>query len=471
MGVFGVNRPGAFTLPPETVRAGSAANGASTPGARGLPGATVLGDPGLFEHPVSPSGPALHTPEAWAPIASKGLSYATEQRSPSQALRHWLKGEHHAFGDPGNAIQYGYEHEGDQAGGGRGDKRWGLLQYYRPEEIADADWAKMPLDDRLGYLKEKNPFKSTLDVDWRGLVRTDAAPRDLQPLSEMDGAGHETKPAKPYARLMDLLDGASFAKRRIEPQGRTQYNTSFRHNPAYARELTDFIAQASEYATMRMFAGSPKSVSNWRFGFYTQEGLGQMRAQLAAPTPAGIGKTFKFYSFAPRSGPLYGEGRLNLELRAITNNVPDARRVVVATDRFLEDPHGALVKLGRKGPGYRMHEVASVDRLSSRTLQRLPSNVRERLEQVAKQAPGSNELSVMGTTPLELHWASPMVSWEARPGVPPEVQARIHSERRTYLETLQQLTEARGMPAAEMSGRINEAVHRFAKRTGIHDYL
>ena len=258
-----------------------------------------------------------------------------------------------------------------------------------------------------------------------------------------------------------------WAKRSYDPHGRTHYNTSFINAPQYATQVTDFIAQVNEYATLRAMTGSPLAVSNRNFGMYSTSALERIEAALNTPTPV-LEASMKGASFAIRTGEKYGEGRVNLELRAITNNLPDARRVLLNTARFLSDPLRAQLQLGTQGRPYTIDEVRNVDRLSWRTVERLPMGVQVMMGEVGdRMTPGPK--TPRKPQVLKLRWSIPMVEWEKRPGMPDEMVARVVEARARYLETLEGLAQRSAQTGPDALARaLDSAVHVFARSTQLH---
>ncbi len=395
------------------------------------------------------------------------------------SLRRWLRAEHHAWGDRSNVITFGFEHEGNVAGGVTNGRRWGVLDHYREPEVSQQEWLRLgggegdtraeryaQLDQaRTDRIHQRGPDVSP----WTGLVRMDGSPDFLGTQLATDCSLHETTPSKLTRTLNAFFEQVGWVKRNIEPTGRTQYNVGFRHNSAYAEQLAVFTAQAAEYATLRMAAGSPRGLHNPMFGMYSAEGLSQLTEKLRSPTPELEGpdvKPFKYRSVTLRSGPKYGPpGTLVLEVRALTNNVADPRRVVMSAVRFLENPDRALVRLGRRSVGHRVDDLRTVDRLDGNTARRLPAASQRLLGTVKSLGDHPTNLWLSG--------AIPMVAWERRPGIPAEVQKTIVRERARFVATMEHIARNAGDKPTlhQIRPRVLDAVHTFAKNTGLHEYL
>jgi hypothetical protein len=172
--------------------------------------------------------------------------------------------------------------------------------------------------------------------------------------------------------------------------------------------------------------------------------------------------TTKYHSVAIRRD-IYGEpDRVGLELRAITRNTPDAKRVLRATVRFLSDPKRARVKLGTRGRSYRVSELREVDRLDDDTSSRFPEDVREFFDR------WRGATSYAWTRERIQRWSLPLVRFEERSYISPEVGARVGEARQAFLEEAKAAAQIED--ADEAASRMDEAVHHFAETTQLHQY-
>ena len=395
-----------------------------------------------------------------------------EAARTGQRLRHWLKQRHQAFNTPGNLIQFGFEHESHLPGGRVQGRSVGMGLDFRPQEIPDAEWMRLSSADRTASLLET--FAST--GHWPQMVRTAAAPAFLDERLEPETSSPvtlEAKSAKPASTLLEFFEHVAWAKNRYSPDGRTQYNISFENDPRYAEEITNLVALGSEYATWRMLAGGPLGVSNRNFGVYSEPGLTAIRNELLKATP-DLGANFKGSSFAPRSGAKYGSlRRVVLEARAITNNVPDARRLVMGTVRALEDPSNARVRFGRRAVGVRLKDLSGVEHLNPETPNRLPQEVQALFRRALRDLVAGPK-TPLNKEVLNGRWSLPMVKWEERPGFSAEGSSQVRAARDRYLNRLQALAaipDGTNIAGRPMDDRIADAVHLFAKETQLHEYL
>jgi hypothetical protein len=390
----------------------------------------------------------------------------------------WLRQKHHAFGDARNVILRGYEHEGESISTVKNGRRASLLRVYRPDWLEPHDWNKLSLTQREEAVGSKPPWSSLVrhtdsPSGWRRRVgETEGEKLRVRERLEDDGEDtFELKPEAPVDTLHELLRQVKLVRRHLAPDGRTQYNVSFLHDPEYADEIATLAAHASEVVTLRMLAGSPLGVANRHFGMYPADQVARLRSLLAASellTLSDVGAGFKRSSFAVRSDPhKYGEGRVVFELRAITQNAPDARRVLVEVEHFLEDPRGAVLRLGRKSGGATVAQLKDVERLGPQAVARLPAQVQALLKKTAEAVtPHADD--------LVQRWSVPMVPWELRPGVPEAVRSVVVQERQRFVSGLEELArEAKlyGRSDRVVTSEVAERVHEFARRTQVHQYL
>lgn len=411
----------------------------------------------------------------------------------NKSAKHFVTQRPRAFGLAENRIRFGVEHETERAAGVKErpalNTRFGVVHTHRPRRVPTAVWLGMSVEARTQWLTEAR--KSLRYDAWPPMVplptkrwATTSAlkPPDgfvLEPERLPETLEFKTK--APVDSLNQLFQTANTAKARFDPDGRTQYTTGFKNSPSHAKELTTYVAQAAEYVTLRMIAGSPKGVETWNFGMYPKGLLEAIEGEFKKASPQ-FENYFKSSSFAVRSGKKYGEGTVVFELRAITNNVQEARHVVTNNVRFLQDPRNTAVAFGRLAKPYRMADVEHVERLSWDSVHRLPKSVQKLFaDLVGDFHPMLREEG--RADDWRLRWSIPMVKWEERPSVPAEVRQRIKEARRTFVARLREVARwppdleatapevSYGRSYAKHLGAIYEAGHQFAKTTQVHQYL
>ena len=369
-------------------------------------------------------------------------------------VRFW-KTERNAFGNKNNKITYSWELEGTN---------WDILKFYKPNSKTAQEWKAMNLNQRVQWFRSAEGG----DNSWYGFERMADAPDWFRESLAAEGAGKvwETT-SNSYAKTLDDLFTRADFVHKLDQRGGFHWHVSFKHNKAYADEITDFLALGNEYTTLRMFSHHPANIHHKYLGPYSKSNLNSIREGMRSGSP----RSDKFSTFSVRTG-IYGDPeRIGYEIRAINTDVNVARRIVANAVQFLEDPKNALIKLGvQGGKGYKVGRVSKVDRIGQKSFERLPAELQEFLTKAANAADNNPGLGV----PLRHRWAAPMVRWEERIFLQkPEVLRIIESGRTEYLRRITALMEqyqGGRQVGAEAQQAIEMIVYQWAKATRLFRY-
>ena len=369
-------------------------------------------------------------------------------------------------GPAGRDLTYSWEAEG------RSRK---LLKYYKPRN----EWVKLSIDEQ----HETGINPSSAGSIWQeDLVRMDSTPDFFPETINTEHGGRVWEIAHP-SYTVDIDEIFSQADLiRWDLGGAFHYHISFIPNIAYADEITNFAAQANEYLSLKDIAIAPDRVDSQLLGAYTNPSYvginGKIRYNRYGELE-GNHRAFKYFAFAIRGGQkIYGDpNRLGFEIRSVNFDLQEARKIVKMSTRFLENPLEETIQFGVRAPGYRITEVANVERIGhfgpvdgnwSAVRERIPENLQKFVMSISLENERTFDRYLM-----------PIVKWEDRPFFPQRVKKKIAKERNKFLRRLKQIHQRcerlhqryeSHQDVERPKSEIEKAVHLWAKALQLHQY-
>ena len=362
----------------------------------------------------------------------------------------WWSQPHAAFGDLDNVIQLSWEREGDTVS---------ALVYYRPQRVPNAQWTTWSLEQRATYLR------NDLGGSWIDFVRVDEAPAFLRQTLKIEAGGRlwETTSSAYSTTLQDVFTQAWYVESYIgsgSRYGGFHYHVTFKAEPAFANDVARYIALADEHVALRALANNP---GNAHLPYLKPHSSADIN-RIAQAIIDGSGPNEKFHFVGARSF-LYGEEtRMGIEVRGLSRDVLEAEQFIANVVKFLGDTSGPI-KFGTKGNAYRLADLGQLEMLGDET-----TLVFADLYPFMQQA--SAAAQQQGGSGLLRNWALPLVRWETRSYLPPEVAQRAIAEREVYLQQLREIAAHYGgrPPGAEAQTTIENLLYVWARRTELFAY-
>ncbi len=404
-----------------------------------------------------------------------------------------------AFGRP---VEFGLEGEGSSPG---------ILRYYRPHELSDAEWTALPISRRLQILDERAGLRrgirnGKLDGHrWAGLEKLESAPEFLpQELDFEPNLGS-------YEIHVEALNPRQHWEQREWLAANVDRQMVFHDNilfhpprrpmsPSESVGLAAFLAHANEHATLLALRGEPVDTafpapanfekSNLRLP--TAEQLAQLEEPLVSGQrwpdtktwPVGL-RTKKMVHaryLHPPQPPYRKPGYFGIELRGVNNDPLAAKLLFANTLHALQAPGRVKLKLGFSGEDYAVQVARGMERAGEPTRRALQTGLNRRLakdkeaQRIVRELLTERFSNDKINARQKVHlYGLPMVPWEQRPYLHAHAEA-IATARSTFLASVAQgVREAKGRGTRTQQveaarTRLERAVQVFLRQSHVLDF-